>query len=192
MKGALRNTDIKFSNGERIDLKEFFTTYYPELSAFANKFISDPTVCEDIVQDIFVSFWEKQKTFENLVSAKAFLYTSTRNSCLDYLKHCKVEEKYVERRKFLYEETESFLDEIIKAEAYSEVYREINKLPDMGKNVLLLAMKEKSNEEIAKILNIALNTVRTHKARAYKVLRKNLGDLLLVVFPVQKRTFRLK
>ena len=181
---ALRNTDIKFQNGESIDLKDFFSIYYPQLATFASKYIPDPLVCEDIVQDVFVSFWEKQKTFENLVSAKGFLYTSTRNSCLDYLKHSKVEEKYIERKKLFSENTESFLDEILKAEAYSEIYKEIDKLPEMGKNVLLLAMKEKSNEEIAGILNIALNTVRTHKARAYKVLRKNLGKMMLLVFPV--------
>lgn len=180
---ALRNTDIKFENGESIDLKEFFSVYYSQLAAFASKYIQDTSVCEDIVQDVFVAFWEKQKSFENLVSAKGFLYTSTRNSCLDHLKHSKVEDKYLKRKKYLNEESESFFDEILKAEAYSEVYEEINKLPEMGKNVLLLAMKDKSNEEIANILNIALNTVRTHKARAYKVLRKNLGNILLLLIP---------
>ena len=50
----------------------------------------------------------------------------------------------------------------------------------MGKKVLLLALRENSNEEIAEILNIAINTVKTHKARAYKVLRKNLTDLFLL------------
>jgi len=86
------------------------------------------------------------------------------------------------------EETgESFLEEVIRMEAYSEIYSEINKLPEMGKKVLLLSLRENSNEEIAKILEIAINTVKTHKARAYKVLRKNLGELFLFFVPFRKQ-----
>jgi RNA polymerase sigma-70 factor (ECF subfamily) len=183
----IRKMTLKFNNGDEIDLKDFFYTYYPALSAFASKYIVDNTVCEDIIQDVFISFWEKQKTFPNLNAAKAFFYTSVRNSCLDQIKHNKVKAKYLEYNSNKEQITESFLDEVIRKEAYSEIYREINKLPEMGKKVLLLALLEKSNEEISKILDIALNTVKTHKARAYKVLRKNLNELFLLFFPFHKR-----
>lgn len=183
----IRRTGIRFNNGDEIDLKDFFNIYYPELSAFASKYIIDKTVCEDIVQDIFILFWEKQRSFPNLVAAKAFFYTSVRNSCLDQIKHNKVKARYLEFNSNKDEITESFLEEVIRKEAYSEIYREINKLPEMGKNVLLLALLEKSNEEISKILNIALNTVKTHKARAYKVLRGNLNELFLFFFRFHKR-----
>lgn len=179
MINLLRNTEINLNNGEKLDLKEFFYTHYPKLTSFASSYVVDPSVCEDIVQDVFISFWEKQRNFPNIYAVKAFFYTATRNSCLDHLKHFKVEEKYRAMTKNNIETTESFFDEVIRNEAYSEIYSEINKLPTMGKRVLLLALRENSNEEIAKILNIAINTVKTHKARAYKVLRKNLSDLFL-------------
>ena len=187
MLNTLRNTEIMLGNGEKINLKDFFDIYYPELMSFATRYIVALTVCEDIVQEVFISFWEKQKNFPNLYAVKAFFYTSTRNSCLDYLKHSKVEERYRTRNKIEDEVSESFLEEVIRKEAYSEIYSEINKLPEMGKKVLLLALRENSNEEIAQILNIAINTVKTHKARAYKVLRKNLNDLFLFFFPFRKR-----
>ena len=119
--------------------------------SFATRYIVALTVCEDIVQEVFISFWEKQKNFPNLYAVKAFFYTSTRNSCLDYLKHSKVEERYRTRNKIEDEVSESFLEEVIRKEAYSEIYSEINKLPEMGKKVLLLALRENSNEEIAQI-----------------------------------------
>jgi RNA polymerase sigma-70 factor (ECF subfamily) len=183
----LRNTEIKLGNGEKIDLKDFFNIYYPELTSFASRYIVNLTVCEDIVQEVFISFWEKQKNFPALNAVKAFFYTSTRNYCLDYLKHSKVEERYRIQNKTEDKVSESFLEEVIRKEAYSEIYSEINKLPEMGKKILLLALRENSNEEIAKILNIAINTVKTHKARAYKVLRKNLNDLFLLFFLFRKR-----
>jgi len=179
MFNALRNTEIKFSNGEKIDLKDFFYTYYPELKSFAAKYIADTAICEDIVQEVFISFWEKQKSFSDLIAVKAFFYTSVRNSCFNYIKHNKVKAKYEEFILNQEESTETFFEEVIRKEAYGAIYSEINKLPEMGKNVLLLSLREKSNEEISNILNIAINTVKTHKARAYKVLRRNLNDFFL-------------
>jgi len=183
---TLRNTEIKLGNGEKIDLKDFFGVYYPELTSFASRYVVNLTVCEDIVQEVFISFWEKQKNFPNIYAVKAFFYTSTKNSCLDYIKHSKVEERYRGRNRMEDETDESFLEEVIRKEAYSEIYSEINKLPEMGKNVLLLSLRENSNEEIARILDIAINTVKTHKARAYKVLRKNLNELFLFFFPFRR------
>lgn len=187
MIGIQKNTVIDFKDGEKTDLKDFFDLHYQAFATFAGRYISDISVCEDIVQDVFISFWEKHKNFQSLVAAKAFFYTSIRNSCLDHLKHNQVQQKYQEFKKaILPEETGSFLEEIIRLEAYNQVYREINKLPGMERKVLLLALEEKPNEEIAATLEISVNTVRTHKARAYKVLRKNLGDIFLFFISLRK------
>lgn len=177
MNKSFKNYRIKFEDGTQIYLKDFFNSYYPILVVFAQKYITDKSICEDTVQDIFVSFWKKQNVFLNINSIKAFFYTSVRNSCLDYLKHQKVKKKYVDFNHNLCEESEFFLDEILKNEANNVIYCEINKLPEMGRKVMLLSMDERSNEEIAGELNIAVNTVRTHKARSYKVLRKRLARM---------------
>lgn len=176
----LRDVMIRLGDGEVINLRDFFDVYYPELTSFASRYISNLTVCEDIVQEVFISFWEKKRSFSNIIAVKAFFYTSIRNSCLDFIKHSKVEDRYRIQNRLEDEVSETFLEEVIRKEAYSEIYREINKLPEMGKNVLLLVLRDNSNEEIAGILNIAVNTVKTHKARAYKVLRKNLNEFLLL------------
>ena len=181
MAQSQERTKILLSDGEEIILKDFFYANYPVFSSFAAKYISDTVICEDIVQDVFIKFWENKKTFLNEYAVKAFFYKSIRNFCLDYIKHEKVKDKYVEYNIHQENPTQFFWEEIIKKEAYSIVYREINKLPEMGKNVLLLALEEKSNDEIAQELRIAVNTVKTHKSRAYQVLRKKLDDLVFYV-----------
>jgi RNA polymerase sigma-70 factor (family 1) len=183
----LRNSIIKLGDGEEISLRDIFDVYYPGLISFASRYISTLTVCEDIVQEVFISFWEKKKSFPNLIAVKAFFYISIRNSCLDFIKHSQVEDRYRIQNRMEDEVSESFLEEVIRKEAYSEIYREINKLPEMGKKVLLLALRDNSNEEIARILNIAINTVKTHKARAYKVLRRNLSELVLFFIAYRNR-----
>lgn len=176
---SFERAKVKLSNGDEIVLKDFFYTNYPMFCSFAAKYISSSTVCEDIIQDIFIKFWESRKTFLSEYAVKSFFYKSIRNSCLDYIKHEKVKDKYINHSIQNGNSTQFFYEELIKQEAYSIVYSEINKLPKMGKNVLLLALEEKSNEEISKELGIAINTVKTHKSRAYQVLRKKIGGLLM-------------
>lgn len=185
MANLRERTKIKLTNGEEIILKDFFYTNYPVFSSFAAKYISDTVICEDIVQDIFIKFWESRNTFLNDYSVKAFFYKSIRNSCLDYIKHEKVKDKYIEYNIHHEDSAHFFWEEVIRKEAYSIVYSEINKLPEMGKNVLVLALEEKSNEEIAQELGIAVNTVKTHKSRAYQALRKKLSGLVLFLLSLK-------
>lgn len=183
---AFRNTEINFKDGGKTDLRDLFYDHYSGFIAFAGRYIADQSVCEDIVQDAFIAFWEKHRSFQSLLAVKAFFYTSIRNACLDHIKHHQVEQKYFKMNGARPDETGSYLDDILRLEAYNQVYREVNKLPEMEKKVLLLALEEKSNDEIAITLRISVNTVRTHKARAYKVLRQHLGDLFLFFIALKK------
>jgi RNA polymerase sigma-70 factor (family 1) len=181
-----RNLDNKLSDGGKLVFKDFFNNNYPAFCSLASRYIHNKQVCEDIVNDVFVMLWEKQNSFFNQLSAKAFCYKSIRNSCLDYIKHEKVEEKYLNNKAILNDKTEFFLDEVLKAEAYNTVYQEINKLPEKERKVILLALDEKTNEEIAAELGIAISTVKTHKGRAYRVLRKELAGIFILYYVLKK------
>lgn len=168
---------IWFQNGDSIDFKDFFKENFVIFSSFAYRYIPNPDICEDIVQEVFLSFWEKRDSFTSKVSAKAFFYTSIRNSCLNKIKHDKVELKYLDYNQITGESSDFFLDEVFKREVYREIYLEVRKLPEMAQKVLRLTLRGKSNQEIADQLGIALNTVKVHKNRTFKILRKNLQDL---------------
>jgi RNA polymerase sigma-70 factor (ECF subfamily) len=180
---------IKFNDGSEISLDDFFNSNYLIFNSFAFNYLSDKNECEDIVQEVFVTFWEQKKIFPNLISVKAYFYTSIRNMCLNHIKHDLVKRKYFKESQSKIESTEFFLEGIFRKEANGIIYDAINKLPLMEKKVLLLSLKEYSNEEIAKELNIKLNTVKTHKSRAYQVLRKRLGNPIFMMITMNKSFF---
>jgi RNA polymerase sigma-70 factor (ECF subfamily) len=177
---------IKFNDGSEIYLEDFFNSNYLRFNSFAFHYLSDKNECEDIVQDVFITFWEQKKVFPNLTSVKAYFYTSIRNMCLNQIKHDRVKQKYFQESQYKIESTEFFWEAVIRKEANGIIYDEINKLPPMEKKVLLLSLKEYSNEQIADELNIKLNTVKTHKSRAYQVLRKKLGSLIFLMVTLNK------
>lgn len=168
---------IRFQNGETVEFEDFFKENFAIFSSFAFRYIPDRDSCEDIVQEVFLSFWEKRDSFASKVAAKSFFYISIRNTCLNRIKHDKVKSKYLNYIQSEEETSDSFLDAVFKKEAYREIYQEVNKLPEVAQKVLKLTLRGKSNEEIANLLGIAINTVKVHKNRTYRILRRNLRDL---------------
>ena len=180
---------IRFDSGESIDFNDFFKENFAVFSSFAYRYTPHPDICEDIIQELFITFWEQKKVFPNLISLKAYFYTSIRNMCLNHIKHDLVKQKYFQKSQSKIESTDFLLEGILRKEANGIIYDQINKLPLMEKRVLLLSLKEYSNEQIANELNIKLTTVRTHKSRAYQVLRKKLGNIIYLMMTLNKSFF---
>ena len=157
---------------------ELFQQFYSYLVLFAERRIENHKVAEDIVQEIFIKLWESKKQYNSLNGLKAYLYEAVCNRCTDYRKHQVVEEKYTAFA--LYEQ--KFQDfSIEQEEVYRELYLAINELPSRSKEVILLYLEGKKNQEIAEILNLSILTIKTHKKNAFRYLRKRLGNLFLLV-----------
>lgn len=114
--------------------------------------------------------------FRSLASFRVYLYNSVRNASLDYLKHKDVEGNYLQKMLDSHsttfrmeEEEEGFFSE----EVYRQLLQTIDALPDRCREVFLMYMEGKKNEEIATALHVSLETVKTQKKRAMSFLRKN-------------------
>ena len=156
----------KLQQGDQKVLKNFFDDTFALFVAFAQDFLGRDDACEDIVQDTFVTFWEQKESFENIYYVKAFFYKTIRHKCLNHIRHRRIASKYA--------------DSVQKAqgELESTTYY-------VDRQVMLLALEGYSNDEIAEKLGISVNTVRTHKARAYQYLRGRLNELRILLLLLQ-------
>ncbi len=174
-----QKTVNKFRNGHNAAFEDIFTSLYTPLCSFADTYLKDRNLAEDIVQEIFITLWHKRKDFINLLSLKTFLYRSVSNKCLNHIKHEKVINKYQEVQ---LEKTQSetfYNDHIIEEETHRLIYRAIDELPPSCKEIVYLSLQGLKNPEIAEELSISVNTIKTQKALAYKKLRIKLKDIIL-------------
>lgn len=163
----------------KVSFKMFFDSFYQSLVVFAQKYVIDKEIAEDLCQDAFIKLYESENEFENLDNLKAYLYTLMRNSCLNYIKHTKVELSYKDLKKT---ESESyFKDSVVEQETYRLLYQAIATLPTKSKKIIELSLSGMSNPEIAKELNVSINTIKTLKLRSYQTLRELLHDHKLAI-----------
>ena len=166
---------IKMLNEKRIDAyNALYYKYYNSLVLYTKTFVERQDIAEDIVQDIIVYIWEKDMVFLDEQSFRVYLYNSLKSRAINYLNHQDVENKYIDYLQSQPSESEFLDEEAFMEEAYRQLFSVIDELPKRQREIFLLHMAGKKNEEIALELNIAVDTVKTHKKRALVYIRKNL------------------
>lgn len=163
-------------NRNRKVFEALFHEYYPHLTRYAEGFLFDRQTCEDIVQNLFIYFWENTQRIDIQLSLKSYFYQSVKNRCLNYLRDIHVQDKH----KILY--LEALLNEDdspgwVDLEIIKKVQDAIAQLPpqmaELFKQKYLFGRKM---HEIAEINNISENTVKTQLKRAKEKMRKILLD----------------
>lgn len=156
--------------------KNFFHQFYPVLSLFAERYVSDSDVANDMAQDAFIKLWDSKLKFLDDNARKAFLYTATKNNCLNFLKHKKVELKHQDQ---IMDSEIFFRDLVIEQESYLILREAVSKLPTQAKKVIEFSLNGLKNPEIALQMNISINTVKSLKTNGYSILRHNLKKHVL-------------
>lgn len=179
---AMGSNEISIEQINKLDVTAFrllYKSYYKGLVCYAMQIIGTSESAEDIVQELFSTIWAKKMVFQSLVSFKAYLYNSVRNASLDYLKHKNIEGNYLQKMLDAHpayrtgeEDEEGFFSE----EVYRRLFETIDALPERCREVFLMYMEGKKNEEVAQALHVSIETVKTQKKRAMSILRKKLSS----------------
>ena len=160
--------------------RELFSEFYNSLVLFAMGFVEQRDVAEDIVQEVFIAVWERDAQYPTYNAFRSFLYNSVKNAGLNHLKHKNVEEKYLASLN-LEDEGDDIDLKMMEEELYRLLFKTIDELPDKCRNIFLLHLEGKGNEEIALLLNLSILTVKTQKKRAMSYIRERLGRVYFVM-----------
>ncbi|HPJ79680.1 MAG TPA: RNA polymerase sigma-70 factor [Prolixibacteraceae bacterium] len=165
-----------------------FSLYYPRLVYFAKEYVPYEDA-KNLVQDAFVSFWEKNPPLYSEPQLQSYLYTVVKNNCLMRLRHEKLEKRYSELAELKLQKDLHLLalEQLDTTEgAFREIETIIGKtlsqLPGKCREVFLLSrMEGRKNHEIALALDISDKAVEAHITRAIKSFRVALRDFLPLV-----------
>ena len=154
--------------------RELFLLMHPKLIRYATTLMGDADEAKDIVSEVFGRAWENFSSLGD--EASAWLYTATRNACLNRLKHLQVEQTHIEA---IVLATQADVDngywehEILlqKAEAIAR------SLPEPTCTVLRLCyLEKKTYQQVAEELGISPDTVKKHISKALRMLREEMKE----------------
>ena len=179
---------VRLKNGDQNAFELLFHFYYPGLVMYSTQFTADRMEAEEIVQDFFVRFWQKHQQIIPSETLKHYLFLSVKNGSLNFLKHKKIEEKYIRSMTELSNHHLVYDPDLyIASELQEKIKNAIDLLPEKCREIFIMSrMRGLKNEEIATELNLSKRTVETQISNALKVLRVELKDYvgLLILFGI--------
>ena len=167
----------------------FEREFLPQADALYNfgyHLTMDEDDANDLVQDTFMKAWRFIKSYQEGTNAKAWLFKILKNTFINEYRRKKLRPAEVDYEDFVaYQDAEDVtrvgrLDtthEIFQSMLGDEMTKAINELPvDFRTVILLCDVEDFSYEEIAKIVDIPVGTVRSRLFRARNMLKDKLRN----------------
>ena len=160
-----------------------FKKHYQTLCNYACGILKDMDDAEEVVQSIFLKFWEQREEIEINVSLKSYLYRAVHNTCLNRLKHLKIQETYRQYVGDYLENTyDSATDILDKVELENRIANALEKLPEQCRLIFKMSrFEELKYQEIADRLGLSIKTVENQIGKALKIMRTELSDYLPII-----------
>jgi RNA polymerase sigma-70 factor (ECF subfamily) len=173
MKHIERRLIHRIKSGDGNAFRKLFYMHSDKLYVWAYKITQDRSVAEDIVQEFFITYWEKREILDFDPSFLSYAYRSVYNSSMNYLRD---NERFIHG----YEITVDLADDDVESEDAQELMRlllkAIDELPERCKKIFVMATLEKKKyKEVADLLGISVNTVKVQVSKAYRILKEKIG-----------------
>lgn len=147
----------------------FFKRNYHAALLLAFRFMKDEMTAKDVVQEVFLSLWEKREDLVFSDGLRPYLFVAVKNRCLNelYLNDKNISVSHLKGSSI------DVADEIQEEdERLIRIAGQIIKLPPRCREVFdLVIFKGMKYQEAADALQISLNTVKTQMRIAYDMLR---------------------
>ncbi len=165
------------NKGDDDAFSEIYDRYWEKMANYAIRLTRSEDEGADIVQEIFVSIWNRKEILDIKSTLGAYLIKSARNLSLRYI------EKNLQKHHFLERFSESmkdvkldFNDKLALKQLQHNIDEAVDKLPSKMKEIYSLSRNEQlSHREIAQKLGIAENTVKKQINNALKILSASIN-----------------
>lgn len=163
------------------DLEAFTQLYrrhWEDLFVTAAKVLRGKEEAADVVQDVFLSLWNRRQELNIEGSLTAYLQTSVRYKAIHYI------EKNITRRDYLALFTDVAVNTLLPSaeiqlqlkEVQQAIHDTVDRMPPKMQEVYRLSRQEHlSHKEIADMLGISVETVKKHVQHALQLIKTTLG-----------------
>ena len=161
-----------------------YETYFSKLYGAVYKRLKNRELTEEVVQELFISLWERRAVLSISTTIEAYLFSSVKYLVIAQYKKNNLFEKYSNSLN-PEAKNDNFTEQVIAFDELNAAYQNALKLlPERCREVFLLKRTGLSQRDISE------KTVENQMTKALKILRDALSDytvLVILGFWIQER-----
>jgi len=172
-----------FQSLDQAGFESLFRSEFKGLCFFALKYVKDFEAAKEIVQDAFISLWEKRETIDTSRPVKSYLATIIHHKCHNHLRdNQKFSADLLGIENLLEIPTAGATDSLVVTELTEAIMLAIEELPEKCREIFILNRYENLKyQEIAEKLHLSQKTVEAQMSKAIQHMRIRLAEYLVVV-----------
>ncbi|CAI8825555.1 RNA polymerase sigma-70 factor, ECF subfamily [Bacillus sp. IT-79MI2] len=160
-------------------IDEIMNKYGQEILQLVYSYVNNKEVAEDLTQDIFVKCYKSLHTYKGKSNVKTWLWRIAINHCKDYIKSWYNKKVIVTEDEFTYIgiQKESVEQTVIQNAEDRRLASAVMNLPIKYREVIyLFYYEELPIKDIAMVIEVKENTIKTRLKRAKELLKKGLEE----------------
>lgn len=170
-------TFMEIRSSDELTFRQVYNDVFPVLMRVAYHVTYNQDVAEDICQDAFIRFYDKDMVFPSMDDAKFWLIRVVKNLAINHIKR-KMRESASLEKVMRGPQVNPFKDgasELLLQESAAAVRKAVSELPEIYRTVIVLReYADLDYKEIAKVLKISESNVKVRMHRARKELEARL------------------
>ena len=165
----------RIATGDRLAMQVLFARHHVRVYRFVLRLVRDESVAEDLISEVFLDVWRQAGRFEGRSQVSTWLLAIARFKALSALRRRPDEELDDETAEAIEDPSDDPEVALDKKDKSAAIRKCLEKLSAEHREIIdLVYYHEKSVEEVAHIVGIPENTVKTRMFYA----RKRLAELL--------------
>lgn len=177
-------TILLIQSGDQKAFEFFYNCFADRLYNFVYSRVRMKEQAEEIVQEIFVSLWNKRSDLNITNSIEAYLFGAAKYKILSFIRSEQVRKKYAEE--FTLFASERYDNSVEESNDLQDLEltlnQKISELPEKCQTAFRMSrLEHEPIPYIAEKMNISTRTVENYISQALKHLRTSLGELLTVI-----------
>lgn len=156
-----------------LDFEKLYDKYWARIAYYVHKLVDNKEEAVDIAQESFIALSQHLDTIKDENHALGYLYLCAKNKSINYIKAVKQEHKRQPGYLYLSETSDT---EVVEAELIAALFTVAERLPPTRLKIFTMLFFEGLKlQEVADMLHLSVNTIKSQRAKAIISLRKSLA-----------------
>lgn len=172
---VMQHNVLAFQRGDEKALAFFYSKFHPALSLYANRWLQNRSIAEEIASTAFIKVWKMHHKLDSYGAIQAYLYKIVLRDCQRTIKQERKRTKVYNEAQLPDTTNDTPFDNLVRTEVYRIIHTALKSLAPGSQKVLTMHYLDgKTTGEIARELHLSPSTIKTQKSKGLEVLRKTL------------------